>query len=226
MLDGSSVGDEHLPYKQEVVGSNPTRPTFVHHCGACGTEILTQRRGIRKFCNSCYNPPCISCGKSITLGKSLCCKCKANTPEQIKIKSARLVGRPNPHTERSKESLRVAMRKVVLEGRHNLRAGRAKVVEHLTWMGTKEFVQGSWEKIFAEYLDERKVVWTRGKGFPYQWEGRLHQYFPDFHVSELGFYVEVKGVTTPRDRAKWIQFPHPLLIVTKPEIDLLTIRRG
>lgn len=80
-------------------------------------------------------------------------------------------------------------------------------------------MKGSWELIFAKWLDATGVEWTNEVDpFPYLWNGRTHQYFPDFFLPLEEVYVEVKGFKRERDDAKWSSFPKPLVIVDKTTI--------
>ena len=80
---------------------------------------------------------------------------------------------------------------------------------------------GQWEVDFykwakAEGLDIARSI----KGFNYQWNGQ-RTYFPDFYISSLDLYVEVKGYETERDSAKWSQFPNKLCIIKQDEIKMI-----
>lgn len=44
---------------------------------------------------------------------------------------------------------------------------------------------------------------------------KLHHYLPDFHLSDLGYFIETKGRFLPQDRAK-----HLLIKQQHPDIDL------
>jgi len=85
-------------------------------------------------------------------------------------------------------------------------------------------LQGKWEVDF--------YLWAKGQGlepirpvegFRYEWNG-VRTYYPDFYISALDVYVEVKGYETDRDRAKWLQFPKKLCIIKEYEIK--EIRKG
>lgn len=100
-----------------------------------------------------------------------------------------------------------------------LRAGRCKSVLYTKKDGTQVWIQGSWEEKFALFLDSQNVNWTKNRvGYKYEYNGKNHLYFPDFHLPDFSFYVEVKGYETDKDRAKWKQFPFKLLVVKKQEI--------
>lgn len=65
------------------------------------------------------------------------------------------------------------------------------------------------------WFDSNSIEWVRNKkSFPYTLD-RERRYTPDFFLPNVGCYVEVKGWTTPKDEAKWRDFPKelPLLIL-------------
>lgn len=84
--------------------------------------------------------------------------------------------------------------------------------------------QGQWEVDFYLWAKNANLSPIRPmNGFRYEWNGsRL--YFPDFYISSLDLYVEVKGYETDRDRAKWRDFPYALRIIK--EHDIKQIRLG
>lgn len=89
-------------------------------------------------------------------------------------------------------------------------------------------LDGTWEVIFATYLDSLNIVWERPKNyFEYEYNG-THMYYPDFFLKDYNIYVEVKGYETDLDRIKWnaIKDIHKqkLLVIKKYEID--NIKKG
>lgn len=62
--------------------------------------------------------------------------------------------------------------------------------------GTVVKVQGTWEKRFAEWLNEKKMKWTRPRA-PIFWKKPgdpvMHAYHPDFYLCDTDLYVEIKG---------------------------------
>lgn len=78
--------------------------------------------------------------------------------------------------------------------------------------------QGRWELKFYKWCEHNNIKCERNfTGFSYFWNGdRL--YYPDFYLTDLDYYVEVKGYQTERDIAKWNQFPKKLLIIEKKSI--------
>lgn len=101
-------------------------------------------------------------------------------------------------------------------------SGRCKHIKYTQKDGLVVDLQGSWEEKFVIFLDTQNVMWERNRvGYKYTFNGRTHQYFPDFRLNEYDVYVEVKGYETERDREKWRQFPFDLLVVKKDEIQNL-----
>jgi hypothetical protein len=71
-----------------------------------------------------------------------------------------------------------------------------------------------WEVGYAKFLDEKGIRWRRPKeSFEYEFEGKKHRYTPDFYLTKTGVFVEIKGYETAKDRAKWTQFPGPLIVL-------------
>lgn len=58
-------------------------------------------------------------------------------------------------------------------------------------------VQGTYEKQFAERLEEENILWEKIKTnnhlFRYQQDGRTRSYAPDFYLPQFDLYVEIKG---------------------------------
>lgn len=87
------------------------------------------------------------------------------------------------------------------------------------------YFHSSWEVDVAKYLDANNIKWTRKvKSFDYFWNGKIRQYFPDFYLSDVDIFLEVKGYEVDKDRAKWQQFPKKLFVLKNKEIN--EIRNG
>lgn len=58
-------------------------------------------------------------------------------------------------------------------------------------------VQGTWERDFAHYLNERGIKWLRNRKLNLRYklneEDYNHIYYPDFYLPEYKCYVEIKG---------------------------------
>ena len=93
--------------------------------------------------------------------------------------------------------------------------GRTKRMEY---NGTN--LTGSWELLFAKWLDLNSIKWTNKikGGFEYEWNNSIHMYYPDFYLTELDLYVEVKGYERERDKHKWSRVKN-LKVFKKKEID-------
>lgn len=98
-------------------------------------------------------------------------------------------------------------------------SGRCRSIAHLSPIAGEVKLHGTWEKMFAVWLDENKIPWVRNKkSFPYYFGGKSRKYYPDFYLTEKNQYVEVKGYETDKDRAKWAQFNEPLLILKRKDL--------
>jgi hypothetical protein len=91
---------------------------------------------------------------------------------------------------------------------------------HFSFSKTKTVIykgcklRGSWEYAYAQYLDAQNIIWEQPReSFPYEFEGKIRQYFPDFYLPQTDDFIEIKGYETEKDRAKWRQFPHTLKIL-------------
>lgn len=80
----------------------------------------------------------------------------------------------------------------------------------------KIYCNSTWELAYLLYCEEKGLNPVRCKEFfEYEFEGKMYKYYPDFILD--GVYIEIKGLTTERDIAKWKQFPHKLLVHDKKE---------
>lgn len=68
------------------------------------------------------------------------------------------------------------------------------VFNHFTNSEVK--VQGTWEKRYADWLNENGILWERPSK-TFSWRSSIddieHQYHPDFYLIESSTYVEIKG---------------------------------
>ena len=85
-----------------------------------------------------------------------------------------------------------------------------------------EIYDSSWEVAMRKYFDQHYITATRTikSRIEYNFSDSVRTYTPDFYLPKLKIYVEVKGVITERDLAKWKQFPKGkrLLILTRKTI--------
>ena len=128
-------------------------------------------------------------------------------------------------SEETREKISKGMRKAVLEGRQ--RTPRpygtyGTTIRHTSWLGNEEVLHGGWEFKVAKYMDEHKIHYCKSKEhFTYIFEGREHEYFPDFYLQAYDLFIEVKGQVMPKDLEKWKQFPKKLLIIDQKSIKRL-----
>ena len=118
------------------------------------------------------------------------------------------------------ERHRIAMKRAVLQNPNSYTAnnvsGRTPIIEY---NGFK--LKGTWELETAKWLDKNNIKWTNIiDGFEYDWNGSKHLYYPDFYLTEIDYYIEVKGYERERDRAKW-KVVNNLIIIKKNEIDMI-----
>lgn len=86
-----------------------------------------------------------------------------------------------------------------------------------------ETFDGTWEVHLAKWFDKNKIMWVRNKkSFPYVYD-KVRSYTPDFYLPNIDCYVEVKGWKTPKDEAKWEQFPESLVILSGSDLQSLGI---
>jgi len=99
------------------------------------------------------------------------------------------------------------------------KAGRCEKISYTSPGAGQMKVDGTWELEVAKFLDKLGVKWKRNKSrFAYNFEGKDRFYTPDFYLEDRDLYIEVKGYETEKDRSKWSQFPHKMLVLKKNEI--------
>jgi len=76
-------------------------------------------------------------------------------------------------------------------------------------------MRSNWERMAAAFFDENKIVWNYE---PRKFRLPTGQYYyPDFHLPDLGLWVEVKGYATYNALAKFDLFTgmgHNAVLVT------------
>lgn len=98
-------------------------------------------------------------------------------------------------------------------------AGRCKSITYISPIAGEVHLNGTWEYKYAMWLDENKVQWKRNTDwFPYEYQGKMRKYFPDFRLMDDDKYIEVKGYETDKDRAKWTQFPKTLVVLKRKDL--------
>lgn len=135
--------------------------------------------------------------------------CKLN-PDLAQISLNRSASARNRrHSDEFKDRLSQTVMKKVEQGTWHLSFSKSRTHDY---KGVK--FHGSWEVKFAMHLDDKKIEWRRPtEKFQYTFEGKVRNYTPDFWIPELDSYVEIKGYQTPKDEAKWSQFPLKLIVL-------------
>lgn len=122
----------------------------------------------------------------------------------------------NPLTEEHKAKIRSSVNARVKNGTWHASLARDM---HYDYNGVD--LHGSWEVSYAEWLDANSIKWERPSNyFLYTFDGAVHRYTPDFYLTDLKQYVEIKGYKTAKDEAKWDQFPKDTKLVVLMESDL------
>lgn len=178
---------------------------------------MRKKEHICKFCKQHFDK-----GQALG-GHIITCKKNPNYEKNIKQIGDKIRKKQlgKPLSEKHKASISKGMKLAVKEGRQKtLKPGG---ITKGTWFenieNEKQYLHGSWEVRFAEFLNQKTIKWEKSKiGFKYLYQKSVKRYFPDFYLKDFDFYVEVKGYETEKDREKWRQFPFKLLIVKQKEI--------
>lgn len=111
------------------------------------------------------------------------------------------------------------MKKNPNAGGYRIGSGRCKGFWYKSKYAGTVYLNGTYELEYAKYLDRNKIDWRKNtKKFPYEWQGKLRYYIPDFYLVKEKTYDEIKGFKTEKDEAKWKHFPHVLKIVFKNDL--------
>jgi hypothetical protein len=139
----------------------------------------------------------------------------------LKKLSMNALSRSAEWNRKNGERIRDTVNKMIASGKWH--TSLAKRMHH-NYKGVD--LHGKWELRYAQYLDRNEIKWERCKtSFSYEFEGKQRKYTPDFYLIETNEYVEIKGYKTPKDEAKWSQFPksETLLVLMKKELKNLGI---
>lgn len=185
---------------------------FEEHHAKCNGQGPHRKRpktnGICKYCSEKCKPN--SLGAHVV-------SCKLNPDRESWTKKIADSRKGTHLSEDQKQKLSETVRKKVREGTWHLSFSRSRTHEY---KGIK--FHGMWEVRYAMYLDEQCIPWRRpNEKFAYSFEGRNSCYTPDFYLIDEGTYIEIKGYKTPKDEAKWSQFPLKLKILRG--IDLIEL---
>lgn len=91
--------------------------------------------------------------------------------------------------------------------------------KYINKKGEEVVYQSSYEREFMKFLDSKGVEWIRNKQrFPYEQDGKIHYYIPDFYLPTFDIYAETKGFIRANDPIKFEAFPHSLVLLTFKEL--------
>ena len=137
-----------------------------------------------------------------------------------------IAGTGRKHSEQEIKNISIGMKRAVKNKPDSFRGtyNRGNVKKFVCSNGFT--VLGSWEKLFVEFcLENNLKIEQPIIPFSYEFEG-TRVYFPDFFLSELKMYIEVKGMQTDRDLAKWDAITNihklDLIVIEKTAIRSIT----
>lgn len=135
------------------------------------------------------------------------------TRKKLSVSSSKIIW-----SDERKEKHSKVMRKVVDDNpsSYNGNFGKAKKIEY-----DGIVFHGKWELTFYQWCKEKGLgIEKCQERFDYFYE-KDRKYNPDFYLPETEIYVEVKGLMTEKDVAKWNQFPKTLRVIKKQHIQMI-----
>jgi hypothetical protein len=130
----------------------------------------------------------------------------------------------------------VAKAQAVLQSSPDIEAGRRQKLsvearrrglggyERGSGRGKKGWYRGLWcdstyELAFVVWALDHEIPFERNlEFFPYEYEGKVMRWMPDFVLAD-GTYIEIKGYLTDQARAKFEYFLPPLRVFTRADLD-------
>jgi len=155
---------------------------------------------------------------------------------RLKTKSEKIKARYNSgeliNHQKNKKRTEEEKRKIFETMKNNPNAGglrqgseRGKKSWYESRIAGKVFLDSTWELEYVKYLDENNINWRRNKiKFPYEKEGKVRYYIPDFYLIDTDEYIEVKGFERLEDKLKWNAFPYKLTILKYKELTELGVK--
>lgn len=105
---------------------------------------------------------------------------------------------------------RVSDRMKVVGGGYRRGSGRGKKGWYFGY-----WCDSSWELAYVIYNLDHGINFSRNlEKFPYEFEGQVKSWLPDFKLED-GTFVEVKGYHTAQTAAKFLSFTRPIVILDK-----------
>jgi len=143
-------------------------------------------------------------------------KVSDETKEKLSKKAKDCVWTKERREQHSKIMIETAIKNPSSYSCNNV-CGRTKLYETIDSLGNKTKVNGGWERLVSEYLNNLNINWinTIEEEFYYEWDGKLRRYYPDFYLPDYNFYIEVKGYERDRDLEKWKSKVGEKLVIIK-----------
>jgi len=89
--------------------------------------------------------------------------------------------------------------------------------------GSIILLDSSWEEILAKRLDDLDIKWIRPKEpVPYELDGKMHNYFPDFYLIDHDLYLDPKNAFAYKVQERKLNIIFtilPNLVILKTEKD-------
>jgi hypothetical protein len=139
-------------------------------------------------------------------------------------------------TQRKRSAMRIkSVREAIANSPERELARRAKLsiaakqrglggYEHGSGRGKKGWYRGFWcnssyELVFVAWALDHEIPFERNlEFFPYEYQGRLLRWTPDFRLAD-GSYIEIKGYLTDQSRAKFDYFYRSLQVFTRADLN-------
>jgi len=127
-------------------------------------------------------------------------------------------------TEEEKRKISETMKKNPNAGGLRQGSGRGKKSWYESKIAGKVFLDSTWELAYVKWLDKNNINWKRNKvKFPYEKEGKVRYYIPDFYLINSDEYIEIKGFERQEDKLKWDAFPYKLTVLKYEELKKMGI---
>lgn len=115
-----------------------------------------------------------------------------------------------------RKKLAIITAKAWADGKYdNAGVGRCKWYTYTKRDGTCIKCQGTWERAYAQYLDEQNISFTSHRGtLKYIDENNVQRtYMPDFWVEDWNCYIDIKG-------SHWMKLQHDVEIRIVGDVEL------
>ena len=98
-------------------------------------------------------------------------------------------------------------------------SGRGKKLWYESPIAGLVYIRSSYELEYVKFLDKNNIKWKPNhKKFPYIFNNKTRNYYPDFYLIDSQEYIEIKGYKTDKDLAKWKMFPYKLTVLMKEDL--------